>query len=218
MRTLIPLVLAVCAAPAWAADAPLRFATTSPDNEMLIEGSATGHGWRVKGAIIQGSFEVEPAWQSDLTLESVTCLGEGKTPPKCVVTIPVATLKSQVTVGSGIMDGRMRQEMKADQFRFIQFELTEMKLAGDAPASGSPVKLDTKGKLAIAGKTNEVSFPVVMERPASDRLRFTGSFKTKMTDFGITPPEFTVFGIGSKTADDITLTWKWTLGQVAPRP
>jgi hypothetical protein len=37
-----------------------------------------------------------------------------------------------------------------------------------------------------------------------------------MTAFNITPPEFTIFGIGSKTADDITLTWKWTLGLKPP--
>ncbi|MBM3883913.1 MAG: YceI family protein [Verrucomicrobia bacterium] len=179
---------------------------------MLIEGSATGHGWRVKGAILQGVFEVEPAWQTDLTLASVQCLGEGKTPPKCVLAIPVVTLKSQVSVGSGIMDGRMREELKAAQHRSIQYELTEMKLAGAVPPSGSPVTFDTRGRLAIAGQTNTVSFQVVMERPAADRLTFTGSYKTKMTEFGVTPPEFTVLGVGSRTADDITLSWKWTVG------
>jgi|YNPBryantNP2012_1023418.scaffolds.fasta_scaffold14184_2 hypothetical protein len=194
-----------------AGDKPIRYETAPSGNEMIIEGTATGHGWTVKGVIIRGFFEVDPAWEKDLTLKSVGCLGEGKTPPKCEVNIPVSSLKSQVAVGRSIMDNRMRKEMKADEFPRVDYRLKEMKLAGDVPASGTPVKFETKGELVVAGKTNTVSFPVTMERLEGGKLCFSGSYKTKMTDFGITPPEFTVLGVGSKTGDDITLKWKWTV-------
>lgn len=197
-----------------AGDKPIRYETAPTGNEMIIQGTATGHGWTIKGVIIRGSFEVDPTWKNDLTLKSVECLGEGKTPPKCSVNIPVTSLKSQVAVGRSIMDARMRKEMKAQEFPRVEYRLTEMKLVGDVPASGSPVSFDTKGELVVAGKTNKVSFPVTMERLEDGKLRFSGTYKTKMTDFGITPPEFTVLGIGSKTGDDITLKWKWT---VAPK-
>ncbi|MCX8107846.1 MAG: YceI family protein [Verrucomicrobiae bacterium] len=189
----------------------LRYEPAQTGSEMIIEGTATGHGWTIKGVIINGSFEVDPAWEKDTTLKSVQCLGEGKTPPKCEVTIPVRSLKSQVAVGRSVMDNRMLKEMKAEQYPRIEYRLKEMKLAGDVPASGSPVKFETKGELAVAGTTNTVSFPVTMERLPDGKICFSGSYKTKMTSFGITPPEFTVLGVGSKTGDDITLKWKWVL-------
>lgn len=194
-----------------AGDKPIRYEPAPTGSEMIIEGTATAHGWTVKGVIILGFFEVDPAWEKDLTLKSVGCLGEGKTPPKCEVNIPVTSLKSQVIAGRWVMDNRMRKEMKADQYPRVEYRLKEMKLAGEVPASGSPVTFETKGELAVAGKTNVVSFPVTMERLEGGKLCFSGTYKTKMTDFGITPPEFTVLGVGSKTGDDITLKWKWVL-------
>ncbi len=197
-----------------AGEETLRYEAATAGNEMIIEGTATGHGWTVKGVIVPGFFETEPAWQKDLTLKSVCSLGEGKEPPKCEINIPISSLKSQVMVGRSIMDDRMRKEMKATEFPRIRYRLTQMKVAGEVPTSGTPVKFDTKGVLAIAGKTNEIAFPITMERLDGGKLRFAGSYKMKMTDFEIKPPEFTVLGVGSKTADDITLKWKWT---VAPK-
>ncbi len=176
---------------------------------MRIDGTATGKTWACVGKIIAGSFAVEPAWQSDPSLKSVRSLGPGRLPPKCEVSIPIRSLKSQVAVGGAIMDRRMQNEMKAERFPKIEYVLTEMTLKGDVPASGSPVIFDTKGRLAISGVTNEVSFPVTMERVGPDVLTFKGKYATKMTAFGITPPEFALFGVGLKTGDDVTLTWTW---------
>lgn len=179
---------------------------------MRIDGTATGKTWACIGKLIAGSFEVEAAWQSDLSLKSVTCLGAGKA-PKAEVSIPIRSLKSQAAVGASIMDRRMQKEMKADQFPKIEYRLTEMVLKGEVPASGSPVQFDTKGRLAISGVTNEVTFPITMEREEGGALRFKGSYETKMTAFGITPPEFTLGGFGLKTGDEVKLTWTW---RVAP--
>jgi hypothetical protein len=176
---------------------------------MKIDGTATGKTWQTIGKLIAGSFEVEAAWQKDPSLKSVTCLGPGKTPPKCEIRIPIRSLKSQAAVGSSVMDSRMQKEMKATQFPNIDYRLTEMTLKGDVPASGSPVTFNTKGKLSISGVTNDVAFEVSMERIGTDGLKFSGTYKTKMTAFGITPPEFTLLGVGLKTGDDVTLTWTW---------
>ena len=178
-------------------------------SEMKIDGTATGKTWATVGKLIAGSFEVESAWQKDPSLKSVTCLGAGKTPPKCEVSIPIRSLKSKAAVAAATMDRRMQQEMKADKFPKIEYRLTELVIKGEVPASGSPVTFDAKGKLAISGVTNEVSFPITMEREGTDTLRFKGTCKTKMTAFGITPPEFALLGVGLKTGDDVTLTWTW---------
>lgn len=196
-----------------AAEDTIGYQAQPSGSEMWIIGRATGHEWKMKSVIISGSFEADAAWAKDPSLKSVTCLGDGKA-PKCQVSIPVRTLKSQVSVGKSIMDGRAQKEMNATRYPNIVYTLTEMKIKGDVPASGSPVQFDTKGKLAIAGVTNEVAFPVTMERAGSDTVKFTGEYKTKMTAFKVEPPEFTILGIGSKTEDDITLKWTWTLTQV----
>jgi len=188
---------------------PLLFQALPNGCEMRIDGDSTAHKWHCIGNIIGGDFEVESAWQTDLSLQSVSCLGPGRVPPKCEITIPVRSLKSQVPVASTTMDDRMYAEMKAKPFPQIHYKLAEMTLKGEVPPTGSPVTFDTKGWLALAGVSNLVAFPVTMERLPDGILRFTGSYETRMTAFGIKPPQFTLMGAGLKTADPVTLTWTW---------
>jgi hypothetical protein len=208
-KLLVTLALALGAQGLPAADGIVRYDAQPTGSEMKIDGTATGKTWHCIGKLIAGYFEVEAAWQTDPSLKSVTCLGAGKTPPKCEISIPIRALKSQAAVAAGTMDQRMQKEMKAAQFPKIEYRLTEMIIKGDVPASGSPVTFDAKGKLAISGVTNDVSFPITMERVAPDGLKFAGTYKTKMTAFKITPPEFKLLGIGLETGDDVTLTWTW---------
>ena len=72
----------------------LRYEAQPTGSEMKLDGDSTAHKWTCIGKIISGFFETEPAWQKDLTLKSVTCLGAGKS-PKCEIKVPVRTLKSQ---------------------------------------------------------------------------------------------------------------------------
>ena len=191
----------------------LRYEAQPSGSEMKLDGDSSAHKWTCIGKIISGYFETEPAWQKDLTLKSVTCLGAGKS-PKCEIKVPVRTLKSQVSVGSSIMDSRMQSEMNAKTYPHIVYQLTEMIIKGEVPASGSPVTFDTKGLLVVCGKTNTTSFPVTMERIGADSLKFTRSLDTKMTDCGVKPPEFTVMGVGMKAYDPIKLTWTWVAALV----
>jgi hypothetical protein len=213
MKFFATTVLLALAASLPAADT-LIYQAQPTGSEMKLEGDSTAHKWHCISKIIGGSFEVEPAWQKDKSLKSVTCLGPGKTPPKCDVKVPVRTLKSQVSVGASVMDGRMQTEMKVKSYPNIEYRLTEMTVKGEVPASGSPVTFDTTGLLVACGSTNKVSFPVVMERVGEDQLKFKGTLATKMSALGVKPPEFTVLGVGMKCADEIKLTWTWV---VAPK-
>jgi hypothetical protein len=190
---------------------PLRFEATPAGNMMILEGDSSAHKWSCVSRIISGYFQVEQAWQNDRSLASVTCLGPGKTPPACEIRIPVRALKSQVTVGASIMDSRMQAEMKARQFPYIVYRLTEMTIKGDVPASGTPVTFDTTGLLTVSGVTNKVSFPITMKRLGTDSLYFGGHYETKMTALGIRPPEFSVLGVAMKSADPIKLSWSWVV-------
>jgi hypothetical protein len=189
----------------------IRYEAQPTGSEMKLDGDSTVHKWTCISKIVGGYFEVEQAWEKDLTLKSATCLGAGKTPPVCEVRVPVRTLKSQVAAGASVMDNRMMAEMKAKDFPSIIYKLTEMTIKGDVPASGSPVTFDTTGLLIVCGSTNKVSFPVTMERVAAGSLKFTGTLETKMSACGVKPPEFTVLGVGMRAADPIKLTWTWLL-------
>jgi hypothetical protein len=203
-------LLLAFSAPLSAADT-LVYQAQPAGSEMKLDGDSTAHKWHCIGKIIGGVFEVEPAWQKDLSLKSVTCLGPGKTPPKCEVRVPVRTLKSQVSVAASTMDNRMQTEMKVKTYPNIDYRLTEMTVKGEVPASGSPVTFDTTGLLVVCGATNKVSFPVTMVRVGDDTLKFTGVLDTKMSALGVKPPEFTVLGVGMKAYDPIKLTWTWLL-------
>jgi hypothetical protein len=204
------LLLALAGA-AQAADT-VEYKAQPSGSEMKLEGDSSVHKWACISKIVGGSFEVESAWQTDPSLKSVTCLGPGKAPPKCLVKVPVSALKSQVSMGSSTMDARMQSEMNSKKFRTIDYQLTEMTLKGEVPASGSPVTFDTKGLLMVCGSTNTVSFPITMERVGTDTLKFVGTLETKMTACGVKPPEFSLLGVGvMKTADPIKLTWTWTV-------
>jgi len=187
----------------------LRYEAQPTGSEMKLDGDSTAHKWTCIGKIISGYFETEPAWQKDLTLKSVTCLGAGKS-PKCEIKVPVRTLKSQVSVGSSIMDSRMQAEMNVKAYPTIVYQLIEMVVKGAVPASGSPVTFDTKGQLIVCGKTNATAFPITMERVGADSLKFTGTLDTTMNACGVKPPEFTVMGMGMKAHDPIKLTWTWS--------
>ena len=184
-----------------AAEALLHYESQPTGNEMKLQGSAPLHDWECISKIISGYFDVEPAWQTDLSLKSVTCLGEGKTPPKCEINIPVRTLKSHVSVAASAMDNRLRTEMNAKTYPNISYKLTEMSIKGDVPASGSPVTFDTKGLLIVSGHTNKVSFPVTMERVGSDTLKWAGTLNTTFTACGLKPPEFSLVVTTIKTED-----------------
>lgn len=192
---------------------PLVFEALPTGSEMRIDGDSTLHKWHCLGALIPGKFEVDPVW-----LAAPPQTPGGVPSPKCELKIPIRTLKSQVPVGASVMDSRMQAEMKMKQFPAIEYRLTRLVAAPPAPATNGavdftrPLALEATGDLAISGVTNQVKFPVVMEWVGTNALRFTGHYDTKMTAFGIKPPEFTVLGAGVRTADDITLTWKWCVG------
>jgi hypothetical protein len=194
--------------------AVLRYQALPTGSEMKLEGDSTAHKWTCIGKIIMGGFEVEAAWQTDRTLKSVACLGPGATPPKCEVKMPVRTLKSQVAVGATIMDSRMQAEMDAKNYPMIEYTLTEMTIKGYMATRDSIVIFDTAGLLVVRGKTNQVHFPVTMERIGTDRLKFVGGYETTMSALGVKPPEFTVMGVGMKAHDPIKLTWTWLVGLV----
>jgi polyisoprenoid-binding protein YceI len=206
--TLVLAATLAAAALPQAADAPLRYDSQPRGSKVIIDGDSTIHAWTVEGLVIGGGFEIEPAFGTDKTLKSVASMNTKGKAPIAKVTIPVRSLKS----GKEKMDEIMQEAMKMAENRSITYRLTEMVVKGDVPASGTPVKFDTKGDLAISGVTNNVAMEVTLDRLEDGRIKFTGVKELKMTDFKIKPPAPSILGMSPiKTADDVKIKFEWVL-------
>jgi len=196
----------------------IRYTARPGGCKVTIAGTSTVHDWTTQGAIIGGFFEVEPEFQTDLSLKSVKSLTTKEVHPKVEVFIPITSLKSTVLAGREKMDEIMREAMRAKDNPRITYLLTQMVVNGDVPAAGAPVKFDTKGELQVSGVTNLIDMEVTLERLEGDRLKFTGAKPLKMTAFKIDPPAPKLALGMIKCGDDVTIKFEWVVGLVKPAP
>ena len=198
------LAVALVAVSATAQDLVLYKA--QPNGKMKIDGTSTVHDWTVESGIIGGSFEIDPKFPADPEVK--TPPAKGKVNAKAAITIPISSLKS----GSNPMDQVVRQAMKMEEHPKISFTLKEFTFTGADDKTGA-WKFDTKGELAISGVTKPASFEVTMDRVSKVRLKFSGTTKLKMTDFGIQPPAPKIALGAISTGDEVTLSWDWVVAK-----
>jgi hypothetical protein len=206
-------ILASWVATATAADQMIRLDARS-GSKMRIEGTSTLHDWQVESPIITGYIEVAPNFPLDLGQTA----SPGKIEARGDALILVRSLRSVESDGkyySDPMDNKMWEMMKQPQYPKIVYHLTELTLKEAPKQKGDPYLFDSKGELAISGKTNQLAM-VVKVLPLGDvkgekRVKISGSTPLKMTDFGISPNSIVI----SKTGDDLTIKFDWMLGQKA---
>jgi len=189
----------------------LHYRAQPRGSKLTVEGTSSIHDWTITSAVVAGSFDVEPAFESDKTLSTVPSLAESGVSPNLNVVVPVRSLKS----GHEKMDEVMQEALRMVDTPSIHYRATEMRIKGRVPWSGTPVTLATKGTLAIAGITNTVEMDVVMDRSRDNSLRFTGSKGLKMSDFGISPPRVSSLGITAGDAVKVSFEWNLELRQEA---
>ncbi|HUX55018.1 MAG TPA: YceI family protein [Williamwhitmania sp.] len=108
-----------------------------------------------------------------------------------------------------IMDGKIRDALKAEQFPKITFQLT-------SPINVQPTTGETSatitGKLTIGGTTLPVTIMVNTTILPSGEVQIKGAQKIKMTSFKLAPPT-AMFG-ALKTGDDVVVTYTLVLKKV----
>lgn len=156
---------------------------------IRIEGTSTLHDWKMEGTTIDGTIAAPPLeqWKNDASDVSVT--------------IPVTSIKSEHTK----MDKLMAEALKAGANPTIRYELTSAALA----ESGATLRLDTRGKLTIAGVTREVAMQVSGTRDSGGGYLLTGQVPIRMSDYGIKPPTAMMGTI--KTGNDVKVTFRWAV-------
>ena len=190
-----------------------RFAARS-GSRVRIEGTSNIHDWQVESSIIGGLLEVGPGFPTD----SGQTPQPGPVQAQAEVFIAVRSLRSVEKDGrpySDKMDQLMHETLRAQQYSRIMYRLLDLSLTGVTNYNGAPqYEFESRGELAVAGVTNEISMPVSVLPLGNGKVKISGGISLKMTSFQIHPPApTTALGL-IKTGDDVNLLFEWV---VAPR-
>ncbi|NJN25298.1 MAG: YceI family protein [Cyclobacteriaceae bacterium] len=150
--------------------------TISDASTMTVAGTSTLHDWTSEVKTITGYVET-----SDKLINKGK-LKKGEDIKNVKVTVPV---KSIISARGATMDNKTYEALKAEQHPEIVFDLGENTIT---VGSDKAFTVTSKGKLTIAGKTKEVSFPVEGKLLEDNKMSFSGSYKLNMKDYDMVPP------------------------------
>ncbi|MDE3182234.1 MAG: YceI family protein [Bacteroidota bacterium] len=155
-----------------------------------INGTSNVHEWTQKIGDIWGTCEVKRGADRDVSFLSFK------------IGMQVNSIKSD---DYPMMNDLTFKALKGDKFPEITFNL--IKPIDSIPYSRSPSFLVARGRLTIAGVTQEITLPMkfVLENRL---LTVEAEQQVKMTEYGVTPPT-ALFGL-VKTGNIITLNFKAT--------
>ncbi|NMM48773.1 YceI family protein [Marinigracilibium pacificum] len=159
-----------------------QYKVDSKNSELTVLGTSSLHDWEIVAETLEGNANF------DLTggLKAVNNLS---------FDVVVNSMKS----GKSGMDKNTYDALNEKKYKNVSYKLTK---ANKITPSGGKYKVDATGNLSIAGKSKSVNM-VVTVTPSGSTVSIAGSYKMKMTDFGIDPPT-AVFGT-IKTGDEIEI-------------
>ncbi len=157
-----------------------------PESRLWIDGTSTVNSFTCETDNVIGYG----------LLDDATMIRLADTAPRAEVAVPVASFDC----GDRRMNADFYEAMQAAHHPLIRFELIRTEALGGAEAA---YQLRAEGRLTIAGTTRRIDMALEGRHLPGDRLRGTGAFSLKMTDFGIDPPS-ALFGL-IKAHDRITV-------------
>jgi polyisoprenoid-binding protein YceI len=188
-----------------------------PGSKMRIEGTANAihTTWLIESPLIGGMIEVGPGFPT----EPGQAVTPGKVEAKGNAFIRVSSLKSVESDGkpySDKMDEITYEHLKEEQFKQINYKLTELTLKEAPKSKDAPYVFDSTGDLTIAGVTKKITMPaniLPVVTPKDKGLEITGNITVKMTDFKVEPVDKNLVVGHIKTGDEVKLVFKWVLVQ-----
>ena len=180
-------------------------------SNVRIRGTSTYHDWEMKSSSIGGILRLDAGVKIDPAQAAIEGIRDGKISMSVHALIPVRQIKSEAEHLPEVMERLTQQHLKADQFNFIDYQLSELKPAGQH-TPGKPLECDSTGQLMVAGVTNKVSFPVTIDVPEPGKLKISATVPLKMTDFHVEPPAPNVLGLGlMKCGDEVKVLIDWVV-------
>ena len=163
-----------------------QFSINNGLSSIEIDGTSNVHDWTEVVETIKGSADATFSGNDLTNLSSLE------------ITIPVKSIKS----GKSTMDKNTYKAMDANKYPDVNFNLKSASISGN--------KVLCTGNLTIAGKTQSVTVTTTYKVvPAKKQLILSGSYKMKMTSFGIDPP--TAMLGAMTTGDDLTIRFNLVL-------
>ncbi|MBK5214754.1 MAG: YceI family protein [Flavobacteriaceae bacterium] len=151
---------------------------------MKLKGTSSLHDWEMNAHRAkegEAQFIFNELNESELTsMKSLT------------FTLEVYALKGE----SKGLDNNAYKALRADKNKYISYKLTSA--TESAEKGGYLVK--TKGKLTIAGVTNDIAMDIHLVVNKNKTVTLKGSYQLKMSDYKVEPPSFMM---GMMTTGDI---------------
>jgi hypothetical protein len=190
---------------------PIQQFAARPGSRFRIEGTSNIRDWQAESPFIGGMLEVGTGFP----LEAGDAVEPGPVQARAEVSIIVRSLKSVDKDGrpySDKMDEIMYESLREKQYPRIRYSLTEMSLIGVTNHDGDiQYELESRGELAVAGVTNQITMPIIARLLGDRKLKISGSTPLKMTSFHIDPPApATVLGL-IKAGDDVSIQFDWVV-------
>jgi polyisoprenoid-binding protein YceI len=188
MKTKILLTLGLLAAALSAAAAGVAL-TPSPASRVRLDGDSSLHPWFAETSSFTAVLTIDADAATPGAVAAAAAAGK---PATMIVTIPVASLKSE---HSGL-DKNLRKALSADKYPDIVYTLERYE--------GKEARLGVHGKLTVAGSSQ----PAVLLATATVSGNFyvvDGEQTLLMTDYGVKPPVMMMGAI--KTANKIIVKY-----------
>jgi polyisoprenoid-binding protein YceI len=159
------------------------------DVAMKLTGTSTVHDWEMDAKKATGEAQFVFKTETNGELQSVESL---------TFALAVKDLQSD----SNGLDKNAYKALKADEYKNILYKLSSSTLSSE----NEGYLLKTKGKLTIAGVTNDIVMDIHLVVNKNGAITSKGSYKMNMTDYKVDPPSYLLGTI--KTGDAITLDFE----------
>jgi RNA polymerase sigma factor (sigma-70 family) len=187
-----------------------RFAAIS-GSRVRIEGTSNIGDWQVESSAIGGSLDIAPGFPA----QTGQALSPGPVPAQAEAHIAVHSLKSVETDGrahSYDMDQIMFESLRERQYPMIYYRLGALALTAQTNNNGVPqYECESHGELAVAGITNELTMPVLVQSLGNGKLIISGAISLRMSSFQIDPPARTTALGTIRAGDDVRLLFEWVV-------
>lgn len=156
------------------------------DSRLWLEGTSTVRSYKCAAGKVDVSVIGEPTAAPAEIVKSASLV------------VPVA----QLDCGNKTMNEHMKKALKADKFQEISWKMASYGVQGTA--------VTVEGSLTIAGKENPITLTGT-GTAENGVIRFKGSKKFKMTEFGVKPPTLMLGTM--RVGDPVTVSFDLVLSE-----
>ncbi|WP_194831023.1 YceI family protein [Prolixibacter sp. SD074] len=189
----ISLLAAVLFLGNWQVKAQESFHLVADKSSAEVDGTSTLHDWNMKTTDLKCAAVMEMDGTVVNNIENVA------------FSCPAKSLKSHE---SSMMDKKAYKAIKSDKHPEILFTSDKVE---NLESNGNEFSGDLVGKLQLVGVTKTIKIPFKGKVTDASHAVVNGSFKLKMSEYGI--EQVTAMLGAIKTGDDLTIKYNFELGK-----